>query len=1073
MTGQPEGLRPIMLQNEGDQERAPPRQLGRSLIGTNNQEQRPFFGRGTLRSYSPPRRDGLAPLAGTNQAKIVTEGRWPGSPDLAQFNRPQSPGSRTWFPEAVASIGIQRRQHFFPDDEQFAQNPSEGEENWRQLDIGERNEGGSTQEKERKMPLDQRTPAEMENRRPVKGDQDGLLERLLSLLTKDEKEKLAKRIFEREKEESLPRMRTYSSPLHRESVSFKGPSQEPRQPTHSLLQQSADQKQNQKVGSTYLSEGMLPPREGGQRYAEGETLSRAPRRMDPIMNPVGAPSLTKVPQHMNMLYGPPLPVFEPDVRENMAAKAFNTPRFTAFAGSPDEEGQKTRHFLGLVEMHASVTRGITDSQKILIAVSNLKGAAYEWFFNTNDRHAELYGGQSLFSSFEKFRQFFLQRFGQMNTATSIAQLENVKLRKGETVATFAQKLENLFYSANLVDEQAKLYYFFRAIDDPLKSQVRVCKPLTLNQAIQDAIHFDQRMSRDEQDRSRFINKEAATTWNRNSSVKKIEEELEEGNSNERNERPPVGTSKNKFPKKYDPGGQAEKNTTDDNPHKDIACYNCQKKGHYASSCEEPKRPRNEAITRSAQEEKDALNDILEGEPDFDSLALVRIIEDKLPPNDHEEPIFDLPTEKFVGTIRMMKGRRLGPSLPRKRVPYPIDEGDFVTPLQQGGLDLEPFMALSAPEREEGRRQRQESCQETQESLANRLQSQPTVRNSPGQSLETFPVKWMPTKEILKGCTPNLISDLRQAAQAAKDAQEDDLQAVVQLPVLPEHLVIAPKKQWPPLTRVAGRSGGVHGQPQILCLDSGANNGTINEELSKENGLTEQIKLEKPTFSTADRRLAAGVGWINTKIGVGSQLEVTTRFVVGKNFDFQVLLGVNALKPLQGAIDFNKGCFRLKLPESGLWRSLPLVEKEGKEQVGMDMVETLEQNVPDQYVDQLVHALLAERQWIIEEGQNDPAWDSGPGSTQAAPTEQGIDNLLELTPPDDFDQECYAVLDKKHVPYERTYGELVECSIDQTYQGGLLDSIGGQLLNGLKEGSKMTFQTWSMMSQTMKAHRTKG
>lgn len=89
----------------------------------------------------------------------------------------------------------------------------------------------------------------------------------------------------------------------------------------------------------------------------------------------------------------------------------------------------------------------------------------------------------------------------MNTATSMAQLENVKLRKGETVATFAQKMGNLFYNANLVDEEAKLYYFFRAIDDPLKSQVRGCKPLTLNQAIQDAIHFDQRMSKDEQDRS--------------------------------------------------------------------------------------------------------------------------------------------------------------------------------------------------------------------------------------------------------------------------------------------------------------------------------------------------------------------------------------------------------------------------------------------------------------------------------------------------------------------------------------------------------------------------------------------
>lgn len=76
-------------------------------------------------------------------------------------------------------------------------------------------------------------------------------------------------------------------------------------------------------------------------------------------------------------------------------------------------------------------------RRVLLAVSNLKGAAQGWFFNTNDRHAELYGGQPLFSTFEKFRQLFLQPFEQKNTATAMAQLEGVKVKKGETVATFA------------------------------------------------------------------------------------------------------------------------------------------------------------------------------------------------------------------------------------------------------------------------------------------------------------------------------------------------------------------------------------------------------------------------------------------------------------------------------------------------------------------------------------------------------------------------------------------------------------------------------------------------------------
>lgn len=500
MVGPPESRPAETLQNEGNQEENSPRQQSRRILPglRDNHEEGPTFGRGISRSQSPPRRNILGFLL-NRQETTRTEARpRPQSPGLARFDRPQSPGSRAWFPGATATIGTERRRpSSIHDLEEFAQNPNEQEETWSQLESG--HQAGSPQEKEKTTPLNRRASAEIENERPYKEDQDGLLERLLSLLTKDEKEELAKRNFEREKEEGLPKKRTYSSPMQRDWVEFEPPTQKNRQPTHSLLQQSLHQDRNQQVGSTYLPDGMLFPREGIWRYAEAETLSRAPRRMDPIMDPVGGPS-TKVPQHMNMLYGPPLLVYEPALGENMAAKAFTTPRFTAFTGSPDEEGQKARHFLGLVEMHASMTRGITDSQKILIA-SNLKGAAYEWFFNTNDRHAELYGGQHLFSSFEKFRQLFLQRFGQMNTATSMAQLENVKLRKGETVATFAQKMGNLFYNANLVDEEAKLYYFFRAIDDPLKSQVRGCKPLTLNQAIQDAIHFDQRMSKDEQDRS--------------------------------------------------------------------------------------------------------------------------------------------------------------------------------------------------------------------------------------------------------------------------------------------------------------------------------------------------------------------------------------------------------------------------------------------------------------------------------------------------------------------------------------------------------------------------------------------
>jgi hypothetical protein len=869
----------------------------------------------------------------------------------------------------------------------------------------------------------------------------------LSLLTKGEKEELAKRNFEREREESVPKKRTYSPPLRRDWDEFERPTQKNRQPTHPLLRQGLHQERNQQVGSTYLPDGILPPREGVQRYAEAETLLRAPRRMDPIMDPVGSAN-TKVPQHTNMLYGPPLPVYEPALGENMAAKAFTTPRFAAFAGSPDEEGQKARHFLGLVEMHASVTRGITDSQKILIAVSNLKGAAYEWFFNTNDRHAELYGGQPLFSSFEKFRQLFLQRSGQMNTATAMAQLENVKLKKSETVATFAQKLENMFYSANLVDEQAKLYYFFRAIGDPLRSQVRGCKTLTLNQAIQDAIHFDQRMSREEQDQSRFnVDRTNEPRFkgkpNGKNTVKKAEDHSQEEKSKETIDRPPVGKARNQFPKKYDPIGNKREKGSDDNPHKDITCYNCNKKGHYSSSCGEPRKPRREkATSRVIQEEEDALNDAPEREPEFDSPALVRILEATSTPNEIRKPALNLMNQRGklcrdVAQVNLIGKQALNPRLPSKRVPYPIDEGGFVAPVQPSGVDPEPVMAPSPADREEERRQRQRSNPERRMLPDNQPPSRPTAqgREEINETNEKFPVKWVPTEEILKHCSSDLITDLKRAAQAAVDAQEDGPEVAVHLiEQSTEQLVVAPKKKRPPLTRIAGRIGGVNGLPMTICLDSGANVGMISHKVLQESGLTEQIKVGKPTFSTADGKMAAGTGWIDTKIGIGNLLEVTTRFVVAKDLDYQILLGVKTLKPLQGIIDFNKGRFRFKLPQSGMWRSLPLIDKEAAEQVGLAVATMHQGNVP-QYVEEIIQALLAEHGPLSREiSAGQPHHGGLKSPTISAEERADCTGLPDLISFDNSDPEWDTILeerqDGRQPPYERISGQPISHSCEE-------------------------------------------
>jgi hypothetical protein len=127
-------------------------------------------------------------------------------------------------------------------------------------------------------------------------------------------------------------------------------------PEHSLLQLGKESGQPRR--SAYLPSGTLPSGTDALQDA-GSTEQVAPARglamIDPIIQPVGAGGAAG-PFKPNLLYGPPLLVYEGETREDVPTKAFTTPRFTAFGGTSKEEEQKARHFLGLVKIYASVTK---------------------------------------------------------------------------------------------------------------------------------------------------------------------------------------------------------------------------------------------------------------------------------------------------------------------------------------------------------------------------------------------------------------------------------------------------------------------------------------------------------------------------------------------------------------------------------------------------------------------------------------------------------------------------------------------------------------------------------------------
>lgn len=201
----------------------------------------------------------------------------------------------------------------------------------------------------------------------------------------------------------------------------------------------------------------------------------------------------------------------------------------------------------------------------------------------------------------------------------------------------------------------------------------------------------------------------------------------------------------------------------------------------------------------------------------------------------------------------------------------------MAPVQPSGVNPEPVMAPPREERLLGQRER--AAVQSQQTRNRREAKRPVRAAAPLQTAppnQEFPAKWVPTKEIIKHCPPHLLADLKKAASDAVTAQSiqhvpEAIRQAVGSGELPEKIIITPSRKRLPLTKVAGKVGGVNGIPRYVCVDSGANVGMIDEQAVRDAGLSSQIKPGKPAFSTANGKIAAGTGWIDTTIGLGTRL----------------------------------------------------------------------------------------------------------------------------------------------------------------------------------------------------------
>ena len=118
---------------------------------------------------------------------------------------------------------------------------------------------------------------------------------------------------------------------------------------------------------------------------------------------------------------------------------------------------------------------------------------------------------------------------------------------------------------------------------------------------------------------------------------------------------------------------------------------------------------------------------------------------------------------------------------------------------------------------------------------------------------------------------------------------------------------------------------VNGERTVAWLDSGANVDMMSADHFRRSGLLDRLIKGGARFNVADGTDCFGLGRVDAVVGLGRYLNISTRFIVSEGFRYPILLGVGTIQSMKGIIDYSTDLFRFKLPHSGSWRSLPLLE----------------------------------------------------------------------------------------------------------------------------------------------------